>query len=103
MSSFKELTDILIKHGILCKKLKELKLNTRKKLKAYLGINLKNEYCFIVKLEKKSRFLRKDIETLYEFMPKEINFRYKKKILILNSPICSKAKEELKSWKIIWS
>jgi len=54
-----------------------------------------------VVLEKKSRFLKKDIETLKEILP-NINFRHKKKILILNSQICSKVKEELKEWRILW-
>jgi uncharacterized protein (DUF362 family) len=98
---FNELVEILAKNNIVCKKLNEIKLNTRKKLKAYLGINLKNEYCFVVKLDKKSRFLSKDIDTLYEFMPADINFRHKKKILILNAPVCSKAKDKIKDWKII--
>jgi hypothetical protein len=98
---FKDLIELLRKNNIICKKLNEIKLNTRKKVKAYLGVNLKNEYCFVLKLNKKSRFLLKDIETLYEFIPKEINFRYKKKILILNAPVCSKAKEKINEWKII--
>ncbi|NPA87234.1 hypothetical protein [Caminibacter pacificus] len=97
----KELVELLRKEGIICKKLEEIKLNTRKKIKAFLGVNIKNEYCFIVVFEKKSRFLTKDIHTLEEIMP-QINFRYKKKILILNSPICSKAKEKLKDWRILW-
>jgi hypothetical protein len=49
---------------------------------------------------KKSRFLNKDYEELLKFLP-DINFRYKKKILILHSPICSKVKEKTKDWKII--
>ncbi|WP_456488285.1 hypothetical protein [Caminibacter pacificus] len=97
----KELVELLRKEGIICKKLEEIKLNTRKKIKAFLGVNIKNEYCFVVVFEKKSRFLTKDIQTLEEIMP-QINFRYKKKILILNSPICSKAKEKLKDWRILW-
>jgi hypothetical protein len=98
---FKELIELLRKNNIICKKLDEINLNTRKKIKAYLGVNLKDEYCFIIKLDKKSRFLTKDIETIEEFVPKEINFRYKKKVLILTGPICSKAKEKLNNWKII--
>ncbi|WP_456471165.1 hypothetical protein [Caminibacter sp.] len=97
----KNIIDLLQKNRVICKKLEEIKLNTRKKIKAYIGVNLKNEYCFIMAFEKKSRFLTKDIETIEEIIPK-INFRYKKKILILNSPICSKAKEELKEWRILW-
>jgi len=100
-NTYKELIELLNKNGIICKKLEEINLNTKKRVKAFLGVNLKNEYCFILKMEKKSRFITKDIDTLYEFMPEEINFRYKRKILILNSPICSKAKEKISEWKVI--
>ena len=100
-SEFKNIVEILRENNIICKKLDEIKLNTRKKIKVFLGVNLKNEYCVVIRLCKKSRFLRKDIGEIEAFVPKEINFRYKMKILILNSPICSKAKEEMKEWKIL--
>ena len=97
----KNLVELLQKNGIICKKLENIKLNTRKKIKAFLGVNIKNEYCFIVVFEKQSRILSKDLEILEKILP-EINFRYKKKILVLNSPICSKAKEKLSDWRILW-
>ena len=96
----KEILDLLIKNKILCKKLEEIKLNTRKKIKAYLGVNTKNEYCFILVVDKKSRILKKDIEELLKFVP-DINFRYKKKILITKAPICSKAMELIKDWRVL--
>jgi hypothetical protein len=96
----KEVVDILRKNNIVCKKLQKLNLNTRKKINAYLGVNLKDEYCIVFEIFKKSRFLIKDYEELLKFLP-DINFRYKKKILILHSPICSKVKEQMKDWKII--
>ncbi len=95
-----EILDILVKNKIICKKLDEFKLNTRKKIKAYLGINTKNEYCFILVVNKKSRLLKKDIEELLKFLP-DLNFRYKKKILITKAPICSKASELLKDWRVL--
>jgi len=95
----KEILDILIKHNIICKELNPVKLNTRKKIKAYLGVNIKNEYCFILKIDKKSRILKKDIEEYFNLLP-DINFRYKKKILITNAPVCSKTKELLKDWRV---
>ncbi len=97
----KNLVELLQKNGIICKKLENIKLNTRKKIKAFLGVNIKNEYCFIVVFEKQSRILSKDLEILEKILP-NINFRYKKKILVLNSPICSKAKEKLNDWRILW-
>ncbi len=101
-TGFKKTVDLLQKNGIICKKLQRVELNTKKKINAFLGVNLKNEYCLIVEILKKSRFLRKDIQTLQGIkLAFPINFRYKKKILILHSQICSKAKEELKEWRII--
>ncbi len=96
----KEILDLLVKNNIICKKLEEIKLNTRKKIKAYLGVNTKNEYCFILIVDKKSRLLKKDIEELLKFVP-DINFRYKKKILITKAPICSKAMELIKDWRVL--
>ena len=97
----KEVLDILVKNKIVCKKLQEIKLNTKKKIKAYLGVNIKNEYCFILVVDRKSRILRKDIEEFLKLLP-DINFRYKKKILITKAPICSKALELIKDWRVIW-
>ena len=98
---FKDLIEFLRKKGIICKKIEKTELNTKKKINAYLGVNIKNEYCLVLEFLKKSRFLLKDIETLNEIIKKfPMNFRYKKKILILHSPICSKAKEKLQDWRI---
>jgi len=97
----KDIVDVLNKNKIICKKLNKIELKTKKKIKAYLGVNLKNEYCFIAIFYKKSPFLPKDIKILEEILPK-INFRYKKKILILNSTITPKAKEKLSEWRILW-
>ena len=97
----KELVEFLIKKDVVCKELNEIKLDTRKKIKAYLGVNLKNEYCFILIVNKKSRILKKDIEEFFKFLP-NINFRYKKKILITKAPICSKAMELIKDWRVLW-
>jgi hypothetical protein len=96
----KEIVDILRKNKIVCKKLKKINLNTRKKINAYIGVNLKDEYCTVFEINKKSRFLNKDYEELLKFLP-NINFRYKKKVLILHSSICSKVKAKMKDWKII--
>lgn len=98
----KSVVEILRKNGIVCKELNRVNLNLKKRINAYLGVNLKSEYCIVIEVLKKSRFLAKDIETLEEIVSKfPINFRYKKKILILNAPICLKAKKELREWKIL--
>ena len=81
--------------------MKEIKINTKKKIKAYIGVNLKNEYCFILVVDRKSKLLSKDIKDLLEFVPSKINFRYKKKILITDALICKKAKEKLSNWRVL--
>ena len=96
----KKIVDILRKNKIICKKLQKIDLKAKKKINAYLGVNLKDEYCVVFEILKKSKFLSKDYEGLIKFLP-EINFRYKKKVLILNSLICSKVKEKMRDWKII--
>jgi hypothetical protein len=97
----KDILDVLIKNNIVCKKLEKIDLKTRKKIKVFLGLNVKNEYCIIIEIMKKSRFLKKDYNDLITFLP-SINFKYKRKILILNSSICNKVKKEMKDWKIIY-
>ena len=97
----KDLVEILRENNIICKKLKEIKFNTKKKIKAYIGVNLKNEYCFILVVDRKSKLLSKDIKSLLGFVPTKINFRYRKKILITEALICKKAKEMLKSWRVL--
>lgn len=97
----KEVVDRLIKEGIVFKELKEIKINTRKKIRAFLGVNIKNEYVFVLVVDKKSRILLKDIKEILEILP-EINFKYKKKILFLKAPICFRAKEIIKDWRIFW-
>ena len=97
----KNLVDLLREEGIVCKKLERYPLDTKKRVRAFLGVNLKDEYCFVLEVEKKSRILRKDIEFFKTLLP-DINFRYKRVILVLNGPICSKAKEMIKEWRILW-
>ncbi len=96
----KEILNLLVKKNIICKELKPLKLKTKKKLNAYIGINLKNEYCLILKINKTSRILQKEMEEILHLMP-DINFRYKKKILLTSAPVCSKTKQLLKDWRIL--
>ncbi len=96
----KNLLDLLIKNNIVCRELNPVELKTRKKIKAFLGVNIKNEYCFILKIDKKSKILKKDLEEILLLMP-EINFKYKKKILITEAEICPKTLKSLKSWRIL--
>jgi hypothetical protein len=101
----KEITEKLSKIGLICKEFEEKKLNTRKKIKVYFGYSIKNEYCIVFNIERKSRVLQKDVDELENFVLEVTNvgFKYKKKILVLNAPLCSKAKDKFKNlgWRII--
>jgi len=101
-----DLNDLLFQKNIVLKEIKNITPKTRKKIEVYLGVDMKNSYYLIVKLNKKSRFLLKDAKELLEFLSqidriKEINFKYKKRVLLLNGEICSKTKEFLSNWRIL--
>jgi hypothetical protein len=101
-----ELNDFLFQNNIVLKEIENITPKTRKKIEVYLGVDMKNSYYLIVKLNKKSRFLMKDAKELLEFLSqidriKDINFKYKKRVLLLSGEICSKTKEFLKEWRIL--
>jgi len=101
-----ELNNFLFEKNIILKEIENITPKTRKKIEIYLGVDLKNSYYLIIKLNKKSRFLMKDAKELLEFLSKidrikDINFKYKKRVLILSGEICSKTKEFFKEWRIL--
>ena len=104
----KELIEFLSTKGLIFKKLKNIEpkeLEIRKRVTIYIGVDLKNYHTVILHISQKSRFLTKDVLKLEEIFQKVIDFKninYKKKILILNAPLCSKAKTIInkKKWKL---
>jgi len=100
-----QINDKLLQKNIYLKEIKDVTPKTRKKIKIYIGVDMKNFYYLLVELNTKSRFLIKNAKELIEFVStiSEINFKNNKKILFLESPICSKAKEYLKNngWRIV--
>ena len=101
-----ELNNFLFEKNIILKEIENITPKTRKKIEIYLGVDLKNSYYLIIKLNKKSRFLMKDAKELLEFLSKidrikDINFKYKKRVLILSGEICSKTKKFFKEWRIL--
>ena len=97
--------DILFDKKIILKELSDITPKTRKKIKVYLGVDVKNIYYLIVESFTKSRFIMKNAKELIEFVTplSDINFKKNKKILLIESEICSKSKEFLKEngWRII--
>ena len=104
----KSLVEYLQQHGIIFKSLEPLSpkaLGTRKRASFYIGIDLKGYYVFVVHLSKKSRVLRKeaqDLDALHAKAEKVVDSTIKHKILVLDAPLCSKAKMWLreKGWRV---
>jgi len=81
------------------------KLGTRKKLSLYLGVDMKAYYTVIIYSKKKSTILRKEADELmllHGKLEKESQTKIKKKYLLLEAPICSKAKGVLENegWRV---
>ena len=99
----REVNEILLNNKIVLKRIQDITPKTRKKIKVFLGTDVKDYFILIVKIDKKSRFVMKDAKELIDFVEAltEINFKYKKRVLILSGEICSKSKQFLKNWRII--
>jgi len=108
-SNLKKIVDLLCANGILLKSLNEIDpaiLNSRKKVKIFSGVTDKNYFIFIINIEQKSRFVVKNAKEIIDLEKRlEVveNHIYKKKYIVLSSPLCSRAKDFLikDSWKIL--
>jgi len=104
----KELVEYLNQKNIIFKSLKEIlpkELGSRKKVSLYVGIDLKGYYALVMQVEKKSRVLRKEAGeflALHEKLESYIDSKVTKKYIIINAPLCSKAKALLEEngWKV---
>jgi len=80
-------------------------INSRKKIKIYCGTTVSKDYYAIFIVDAKSRFIRKnanDLIDLCEVLAKYLDHNFKKKELLISSPLCSKAKAFLKEngWSV---
>ena len=100
-----KINDKLFNKNIILKEIKDITPKTRKKIKVYLGVDMKNYYYLLVELNTKSKVLVQNAKDIIEFVTplSDINFRNNKKIVFIESPICSKAKEYLKQngWRLL--
>jgi len=104
----KNLTAYFTKKDILFKQLNKIdpkELNSRKKITIYDALSIDKKYYSIFIIEAKSRFLRKNATELEQLLTKLIEYKdhnYKKKILLISSPLCSHAKAQLEQngWSI---
>ena len=104
----KQIIDYLQQKNIIFKSFREItpkELGSRKKIQLYIGVDLKAYYAVVMKLEKKSRVLRKEVGELillHEKLEKYIDSSIKKKYIIVKAPLCTKAKVLLEEngWKV---
>ena len=105
----KQIVEYLQQKNIIFKSLKPIlpkELGSRKKIAIYLGVDLKGYYADVMVLVKKSRVLRKEAEelmALHEKLEKYIDSSIKKKYIVIDAPLCSKAKALLEEngWKVL--
>jgi hypothetical protein len=100
-----ELNQKLLDKNIVLKEIKNITPQTRKQIKVWLGVDIKNYYYLLVEVYTKSRFIQKNAKDLIEFVTPltDINFKKNKKIVFIKSDICGKSKELLKNsgWRIL--
>lgn len=103
----KELTNYFTKKDIIFKQISEItpkELGSRKKIGIYQATSVKKEFYAIFIVDAKSRFIRKnadDLMTLCDKLSSNVDHNFKRKVLLVSSPLCSKAKAYLEDNK--WS
>lgn len=103
----KQLTKYFLDREILFKDINEVNpkdLGSRKKIKIYNATATNSSYYAIFIVDGKSRFIRKNAIDLIELFNKLVDkegHNFKKKELLISSPLCSKAKKFLEDDK--WS
>lgn len=96
--ALKALTQYFVQKDILFKHIEEVipkSIGSRKKISIYSTVGIDKNYYALFIVNAKSRFLRKNAQDLLELLQKLIDYKghnFKKKILLISSPLCSKAK-----------
>ena len=104
----KNTVEFLQQKNIIFKSLKEVspkEIGSRKRVQLYVGVDLKGYYALVMVLEKKSRVLRKEANELMVLqtkLEKYIESVFKTKYIIIQAPLCSKAKALLEEngWRV---
>ncbi len=105
----KNIVDRLRDEDIIFRSLKELQpkeFGSRKKINIYLGVERSDYYAIVISISKKSRILKKEAGELMEFHSKlesKIDSKIKNKYIVIQAPLCSKAKAlfEENGWRVI--
>ncbi len=103
----KELVEFFKQSGLLFRSLESLEpkaFGIKKRVELFRGLDTQNFFILVVRVAKKSRILQKEVQEL-EKMAKKIEAKlghgFKRRFLLIQGPICSKAKKELE--EIGWS
>lgn len=104
----KELTTYYMNKDILFKEIHQISpkdLGSRKKMEIYYATTIDSKFYAIFIVDSKSRFIRKNADDLMELCEKLVGYlghNFKKRELLIKSPLCSKAKEYLKQndWSV---
>ena len=104
----KKLTTYYTNKNILFRDVKQItpkEIGSRKKIDIYAATSVDSNFYAIFIVDSKSRFIRKNANDLMELCEKlssHLDHNFKKKVLLVSSPLCSKAKEYLKQndWSI---
>jgi len=100
--------DSLRAKGKIYKKMQEVaprELGIRNKIKIYKATDISGYFWAIFAVSQKSKLLMKDVhkfEEIYAKLTVLFGHNFKHKILFIDAPLCSKAKEAFKTqgWKI---
>ena len=105
----KNIVEILAQKKIIHKSFQKIdlkSLNSRKKIDLYLGVTIKKYYTIVIYINRKSTVVTKDIKdylVLHRKLEEYNSSKILKKYIIINSSLCSKAKERLleNGWVVI--
>ncbi len=100
--------DSLRKKGKIYKRMREIstkELGIRNKIKIYKATDVSGYFWVIFAVSQKSRLLMKDVykfEEIYNKLCIYCEHNFKHKVIFIDAPLCSKAKEafKLQGWKI---
>jgi len=104
-----EIVDTLATNGIVCKKIASIdnaQLQSRKKIACFLGVDATSHYVGLWRRFSNSRLVMKEAEEFFDLQKRLEDVRAHrvlKNILIVQSPVCSKALHVMKQkgWKVV--
>ena len=105
----KTVVDALRNHGVVLPKLEPVDLKAvgiKRRLEMYAAVDEKQWHTLILRVQRASRILQKDAQG-YDATVKALSeargHNFGKKLLLLDAPICSKAKTLLQQsgWKVL--